>query len=324
MHIESRFLQLPAALRVVLLALALAMAGCAQQPIRDVTAVVGQVPAGSFFENLALGPDDAFYITDYTQRKIMRFTEAGGLVEHFRIDNHPLGIEFDSDGAMYFTAQEKNMFGGGGDFTNANWIYRALPGQPPAKFLQVTGANFLNGMIRQSPGQILIADSRGGTIWKLDTRLATASRFFVDPRLDANNPKAPTPGANGLKLRNGSLYISNTETAVIYALRLSDQGAPLNLDVFANGIRADDFAFSPEGTFFYTTHRDVLMKLDADGKPQKVAGAEAGVNGNTALAWNRQGRGPYVITDGGFVANRSYGGPAPGPATIVRLGSLPN
>lgn len=166
MRIKPKFLQLPAAVRLVLLVLTFAIAGCAQQPIRDVTAVVGQVPAGSFFENLALGPDDAFYITDYTQRRIMRFTEAEGLVEHFKIDDYPLGIEFDADGTMYLTAQEKNMFGGGGDFTNAKWIYRALPGQTPTKFLQITGANFLNGMIRQRPGQILIAVMRR---WHLKT-----------------------------------------------------------------------------------------------------------------------------------------------------------
>lgn len=312
------------AVRYLFVAFAFVAAGCAQQPVQGVTAVVGQAPPGSFFENLALGPDEAFYITDYTKRRVMKFTEGGGLVEHAKLDAYPLGIEFDSDGIMYLTAQEKDLFGGGGDMTNANWIYRALPGQSPVKFLQVSGANFLNGMIRQSPGKILIADSRGGTIWSLDTRNAQVSRFFTDPRLDAVDTKSQTPAANGLKLHKGSLYISNTVSGVIYALKLSDLGSPLDLSVFANGIRADDFAFSPNGTFFYTTHRDVVMMLDPAGTPQKVAGAETGVNGNTALAWDRRGRGPYVISDGGYVANKWYGGPAPGPATIVRLNVAPN
>lgn len=62
-----------------------------------------------------------------------------------------------------------------------------------------------------------------------------------------------------------------------------------------------------------------MLRVDANGKTQVFANASDKVVGNTALIWDANRKGPYVIADGGFVAQQWYKGSAPGPATLVRF-----
>jgi sugar lactone lactonase YvrE len=282
--------------------------------------VVATAPVGTFFENIALGADGAFYITDYTGKRIVRFTDNDGLKTYAEVDAHPLGIIVDTDNTVYFTAQEKTLFGGGGTFHNANRIYRIRSGSKPELFLQSADAHFLNGMLRIAPGRFLIADSRGGVIWELAAAKGRLSKFLVSPLLDTSDDKIPTPGANGIKINNGYLYISNTIRGTFVRVKFGEDMKPGEPEVWLENARADDFDFSPSGVLYFTTHRDKIMRI-IDGKPQEFAGGGTSIVGNTALAWNAKGEGPYVIGDGGLVGNKSYKGPEPVEATIVRFGS---
>ncbi len=282
--------------------------------------VVAKAPVGTFFENIALGADGAFYLTDYTGKRIVRFTDADGLKTHASVDVHPLGIIVDTDNTIYFTGQEKSLFGGGGTFHNANVIYRIRNGGQPELFLRSADAKFLNGMTRIAPGRFLIADSRGGVIWELNAASPKLSQFLVSPLLDTSDDKIPTPGANGVKINNGYLYISNTVRGTFVRVKLGADMKPGEPEIWLENARADDFDFSPAGTMFYTTHRDKIFRV-MDGKPQEFAGGGTSIVGNTALAWNAKGEGPYVVGDGGLVGNKSYKGPEPVEATIVRFDS---
>ncbi|MGD9920899.1 MAG: hypothetical protein AB7V13_05565 [Pseudorhodoplanes sp.] len=280
--------------------------------------VVATAPVGTFFENIALGADGAFYITDYTGKRIVRFTDAGGLKPFAEVDAHPLGVAVDTDNTVYFTAQEKTLFGGGGTFHNANRIYRVRNGGKPELFLQPADAKFLNGMTRLAPGRFLIADSRGGVIWMLDAAKAQISKFLASPLLDTPDDKIPTPGANGVKIHDGHVYVSNTVRGTFIRAKLGSDMTPGEPQVWLENTRADDFDFSPSGELYLTTHRDKVLRI-VDGKAQEFAGAGTSIVGNTALAWNATGDGLYVIGDGGLVGHKSYKGPEPREATIVRF-----
>lgn len=301
-----------------------ALVGCAantESPARTGLRVkeLGKADSGSFFENLAFGPDGALYITDYTRRQVLRYTDARGLQVHARLDVHPLGIAFDTDGTMLLSSQEKNLFGGGGTMRNANLLYRARRGESIRRWKAIDGAGFLNGIVCLESKRMLIADSRGGVIWTIHMDSDEVRPFVTDPLLDAADPSSLTPAANGVKIHQGYLYVSNTARGVF--LRVSLEGRrPRRVELFAENVRADDFAFSPDGRLFFTTHRDKIFVLDG-GKPVEYAGLEADISGNTALLWGPDGRGPYVITDGGYVAQQWYGGPAAGPARLLRFSS---
>lgn len=298
------------------------IAGCAagtETSARSTSRVkeLGRAAPGSFFENLAFGQDGTLYITDYTRRQVLRYTEALGLQTHATLDVHPLGIAFDTDGTMLLSCQEKNLFGGGGTMRNANQLYRARPGESLRRWKSIEGAGFLNGIVCMDPKRMLIADSRGGVIWMIHMDSDEVRPFVKDQLLDTADQASLTPAANGLKIHKGHLYVSNTARGIFVRMKL-DGDQPGRVEVFAENVRADDFAFSPDGRLFFTTHRDKIFVLDG-GKPVEYAGLEADIPGNTALLWAPDGRGPYVITDGGYVAQQWYGGPAAGPARLVRF-----
>lgn len=298
------------------------LAGCAANAdgsVRSAPQVkeLGRADPGSFFENLVFGPDGALYITDYTRRQVLRYTDTLGLRVHATLDVHPLGIAFDTDGTMLLSCQEKNLFGGGGTMRNANLLYRARPGESLRRWKSIEAAGFLNGIVCMDSRRMLIADSRGGVIWMVHMDSDEVHRFVTHPLLDAADQASLTPAANGLKLHKGYLYVSNTARGIFLRMKLNGR-QPGELEVFAENVRADDFAFSPDGRLFFTTHRDKIFFL-AGEKPVEYAGAEAGLSGNTALVWGPDGRGPYVITDGGYVAQQWYGGPAAGPARLLRF-----
>lgn len=279
---------------------------------------VAKAPVGTFLENIALARDGAFYITDYTGKRILRFTERMGLETFSVVDAFPLGITIDADDAIYFTAQEKSLFGGGGTMKNANLVYKIPKGGKAELVLRASDANFLNGMTVLAPGRILIADSLGGVIWELNTSTSQMLKFLEDPLLDTNNPASPTPAANGVKIHGGYVVVSNTVRSTFVRSKLDGENRPGRPEVFLENARADDFAFSPRGTLYFATHRDKVLRVVA-GKIEEFAGGETGILGNTALAWDSKGEGPYVIGDGGFVGHQWYKGPAPGEATIVKF-----
>jgi sugar lactone lactonase YvrE len=210
-----------------------------------------------------------------------------------------------------------NLFGGGGTMSNAGTLYRARPGGPLKRWKEVEGASFLNGMAQLSPTELLIADSRGGVLWRLDGTTGQTTPFVRDPLLDTADPASLTPAANGIKLYAGSVYVSNTARGLLLRIPL-DGRQPGAVEVLAEKLRADDFAFSPDGRLHYTTHRDKIFVFE-NGRSVEFAGAEAGVVGNTALLWGPDGSGPYVTTDGGYVAQQWYRGPEAGPAQLLKF-----
>lgn len=313
--------------RGVGLGLGLLLLGCGAPPTAGgasmvaTSTILASAPAGSFFEGVAEGPDGALYITDLTLKKIWRYSDKDGLSTFATLDAYPIGIDFDTDGTMYITAQEKSLFGGGGNMTNGNLVYAGSLQQPPKLWLKVEGSNFLNGITFLAAGRMLVADSRGGVIWELDTKQRKASKFMQHPLLDAQDPTAPAPAANGIKVHRGFVYVSNSGRGTLFRVPLDSSLRPIpeRIEPYAK-VAADDFDFAPDGVLYVTTHQDFVMTVDAKGNVSNFAGPETGIEGNSALLFKRDGSGPYVISDGGFFFKQWLAKKQAGPATLVLFG----
>lgn len=284
--------------------------------------VVAQQSAPSFLESIAVGPDRALYVTDFQGRQILRYVDDRGFSVHARLDVHPWGMVFDTDGTLYFGAAERGIT----DRTSppTQWVYRQAPGEAPRPLLRIDAAQALNGMTLLAPGRVLIADGRGGVIWHLDVKTAQATPFIRDEALDVPPGfQLPTPAANGLKIHRGHLYVSNTARVSMLRVRIGDGLEPSGgVEVFAEPVRADDFVFSPTGNLYYTTHRKEIMKISPERRITEVPGIGPELIGSTALAWREGDDGPFAINDGGFIAHHWYGGPAPAASNLVRLRGL--
>ena len=165
---------------------------------------IASLPKGNFMENLAIGPDGAFYITSYVAREILRYHPEDGLRHFVELDVHPIGINFDADGTAYISAHRISIFSEK-DFRKSNVIYTMdLKGQTKL-WKTVEKAGFLNGVLCLSPGRLAIADSYAGVVWKLNTEKNTIEPWIRDELLKPVSQSSIIPAANGLKVFNGYL-----------------------------------------------------------------------------------------------------------------------
>ena len=261
--------------------------------------VAASWPAGHFAENLAVDAAGAVFVSLHSHHRVDRYDPATGAVRPFAHLPGPVtGLAFDAGGTL--------------------WATGGTPGQPPgvvwritgdggaSEWAQVANAPFLNGCAPHPDGRtLLVCESMTGRILGVDLRERAAWWTSVtDDRLRPLD--AATPGANGIKVRDGALWVSVTGRNTLLRAPLLPDGSAAVLDVAASNLRADDFAFAPNGALLIATHpAHTVMRLAPDGARTTLAGPEQGAAGSTACAFGRapgDAGAAYVTTNGGLTA----------------------
>jgi len=257
--------------------------------------VVASWPQGHFAENLAVDRTGAVYVSLHSHNRIDRFAPETGKVEaHARLPAPAAGLAFDADGVLWVT--------GGAVGQVPGHIWRVDAGEPEA-WLEIPDALFMNGCTPHPDGRtLLVCESLTGRIFAVDQRERRWSVWLEDDRL---RPKAaPTPGANGIKLSDGSAWISVTDQNLILRSRIAPDGSAGPLETIAENLRADDFAFGRSGAVYIATHpAQAVLRLDPDGRRETIAGPHQGAVGSTACGFGRgaqDGQALYVTTTGGL------------------------
>lgn len=109
-------------------------------------------------------------------------------------------------------------------------------------------------------GLLYIADSVGGTVWRVPATGGTPTKWVTSPAL------APIDflGANGVKLHAGALWVSNLDKGTVLRIPINKDGTAGALHTKATGLKnIDDFAFSGHGD-------NILAALDKDNKVMLV------------------------------------------------------
>jgi hypothetical protein len=198
----------------------------------------------------------------------------------------------------------------------------------------------LNGACLIAPRIMLVADSLGGLIWRVDLSedgLAATARVWLQHESMAflpDNPLNPgwaQPGVNGVRYAPRSNFVYYTSTALKLFMRVAvdphthqPAGEP---EFVADGTMADDFCVDENaGVAYVSTHREntidrVPLRPGQSGAERDIVVGEpftAQLVGPSSLAWGRgpndYGRVAYVTTDGGTTA--------PPPDGIVRPAQL--
>ena len=198
----------------------------------------------------------------------------------------------------------------------------------------------LNGCCLIAPRIMLVADSLGGLIWRVDLSedgLAATARVWLQHESMAflpDNPLNPgwaQPGVNGVRYAPRSNFVYYTSTALKLFMRVAvdpDTHEPAGEpELVAGGTMADDFCIDESaGVAYVTTHREntidrVPLRPGQSGAERDIVVGEpftAQLVGPSSLAWGRgpndYGRVAYVTTDGGTTA--------PPPDGIVRPAQL--
>lgn len=302
--------------RAVLALPMLATAGARAQP--PAHRVVARYPSGHFLENLLIRPDGAVLFTSYFANEVGIWAEASGQGVFARIEGHPVSLADGTEGPVL--ALHGVAFTEGARLAGSGAVLQLGRDGRPGRRIPLPEAGFLNGMVRQSDGIYLIADSGRGRIWRLDLASGAATTWLELPEMTPDPARPGLPGVNGLKLSGGALFFSNSARPGIWRLPLAADGrpgGPAERVVALPGV--DDFVVRPEGGFLVATHGDVVLRVAANGAVSPVL-ETPDIAGCTALALApRPGGGQllYVSASGGLLERRGL------PANLVQM-ELPN
>ncbi len=176
---------------------------------------------------------------------------------------------------------------------------------------------FGNGLASASD-HLLAADSALSRVVRIDPRQGTSSVWLQHELLAGFTPTIPMPGVNGLTVRHGWVYISNTGRAVLLRCRYDVAGQASQLETVAEHLVADDFDVASDGRIYVATHfLNTVVQVDPDGTRTTIAGSAQGIVGSTSVAIDPRYPGVLLVTTTGGM--KGPGNPGDEPARLVRL-----
>ncbi|CAM6083701.1 unnamed protein product [Calypogeia fissa] len=311
----------------------------------DPVRTVFEFPKNTFVENLAVRSNGQILVSVITtpQLFLVNSVQVGEptLIHNFTSALGVAGIaEYDEDVFAVITGNFSFVTDDVGPGTWAVWSVdlRGVESQPDNtlypppqihKIADVNEARSLNGisLLSKDKGTILVGDVSAGNIIRLDVESG-------DYKVVINNTfTLPAPatisftfGVNGLHVRDGSVFLTNTGKSIFVEIPINEDGTPAeNGTIIAHTLASidefDDFTFDRKGNAYLVTGRgNSVERISRDGRREVII---AGSLNSTMIAEPTSaafGRGEcdknvlYVTTAGGFVT--------PVDGTIVIGGQL--
>jgi hypothetical protein len=209
------------------------------------------LPAGQQPENIALEPNGTADLTFAFIGQVVSVTAGGTITPLASLPAAPAGagapivgvpftggIVIAPDGSRYV-----NYSTGTAGLTG---IWRLTPGFQPVRIAALPPTSFAYD------GYLYVADSALGIIWRVPAGGGTPTAWDSGPQL----APAGFLGANGLKVHDGAVWVTNTDHGTLLRIPIGPGGAAGPIQTVATGLPgADDFAFTGQG--------DILAALDA-------------------------------------------------------------
>lgn len=297
-------------------------------------------PLGSEVENLVLRPSGSVLATVYTFPHIYEVgvsePSTPKLLHTFHNTSGACGIAASSEPDVYFVLTGNFSFQSFSPVPGSYAIHRLSfnkCGKPIVNELAPLGdISQPNGMIVvPNTPYVLIADSRGGYVYRFNTETLQLTTFFDHPLLKPYSPQGILFGVNGVKLSNGFLYFSNTNQQIVARLKASGKESRLegSPEIVALQTPVDDFIVDDITEDLYVAEQGAINGLglvrrgDYGSKPETIVGGPNSTTllGPTAAIWAKEavGRTLIVSVTGGFeqFMTQNYTGGA--RLTVIRL-----
>ncbi|MGW6795287.1 SMP-30/gluconolactonase/LRE family protein [Streptomyces chartreusis] len=261
----------------------------------------GQTP-----ENIALAPDGRAYVTFANARQVAEVSPTGSVEilatlprpadggVHTPVVGNPMtfGITRAHDGTLYFLYST-----GTADLTG---VWRMRAGGQPERIAALPADGLPNGLALDSRTRTLyVADSVRGTVWRVPLTGGTATAWSTAPEL------APDGflGANGLKVHNGAVWVTNLDRGTILRIPMLSDGCAGQAQTWAIGMPGiDDFAFTGRGDELLAALDDMseVALVQSDGSRSTVLSAADGLQNPTSIAL--RGDTVYVLSAAWYTA----------------------
>ena len=208
--------------------------------------------------------------------------------------NGVTGLEIDRQGTVYASVAACDPASRGVWAISPNGSARVLATLPLAALP--------NGLaLRQ--GQLYVADTLQGLLWRVPAAGGTATVWLDDPLL---KPRPGGGGPNGVNLFRGELYVANTDLGTIVAVpfgRRGEAGPPRVHATLPAGFGCDDFDFDLLGRIYCATGpANALVRLDLDGSAETLLTAADGLDGPTDVVFGRVGLDRFNL----YIANGAF------------------
>ena len=259
-------------------------AHAATAPLRDAREVAHfDVTALQQPENMTLEPDGAAVVTFNRARQVARVGTDGSVSILATLPAPATGTATVSgivrapDGSLYVNYNAGSQSG----------IWRIAPGGgTPAQVVAMPGVKVLNGLaLDQGQNALYATDSSSGTVWKVSLKTGTASIWAQGAALQPTSSSGK--GANGIKVHDGAVYVSNTQQGTLMRIPIDAHGAAGPLTTVAQGVTGiDDFAFTGEGDTVLAAQNAISQAsiVYSDGTHQTVLTAADGLSNPTSVA----------------------------------------
>ncbi|KAJ7029978.1 hypothetical protein C8F04DRAFT_1114906 [Mycena alexandri] len=308
----------------MLFPLLLSLVVCAAASFTLPTRLVLQSPTGLFLENLAVRPNGKLLITSPESSTLHMLDPTAENPTFDEVHTFPnvtlfgiAEIQPDIYGIIAFVLNVTTLSAVPG--TIAIWRMDLSSGGPTVvnKAADVPDGMFLDGLaaVPGEPDLVLGADTAAGRVWQINLRTGVVRIAAQD---DAFAPGAPPPafGINGLHVRGGDLYFTNSQKKTFSRVPISvrggnvAQGGPIQVLGSANGTdEFDDFAFDSAGRVWAATLPNTLTlffppaqgngmrgQLNAQGSPVEFDSPTSAAFGRGGVA---QQHTLYVTTQAG-------------------------
>lgn len=220
-------------------------------PLSDARIVAHfDLAAGQQPENITLEPDGSADLSFTTAHEIARVSRDGavrivavlpepadgGVHTPLVGSARTFGITRTPDGTLFVLYNT-----GGADLTG---VWRVRPGGTPHRIAALPADGLANGMaLDPVSGELYIADSVHGIVWRVPITGGTPVAWASGGSLTSNGGFA----ANGVKVHNGAVWVSNTMRGLLLRIPVERGGmaGPMQTKAMIAGI--DDFVFPSAG-----------------------------------------------------------------------------
>jgi len=169
-------------------------------------------------------------------------------------------------------------------------IWRIRAGTRPVRIGALPADTFPNGLAADRSGHLYATDSLRGVVWRLPVRGGTPAVWSADPALR----RTGFIGANGLKVHNGAVWVSNLDAGTLVRIGIQPGGTAGAARIRATGLPGvDDFDFVADGCdtvlVALNPSSQVVRVNPATGAHTVVLTAADGLSNPSSVAVGRHG-----------------------------------